>query len=522
MRRRTFCKAAVMLAAEALAPHAAAQTTAAVTEKAVVGSIVPDDYYDMTFCSIYSAEDVTHAFYYSESFFEHSAQEYDHELALATLGVTSAALNTAESDKRCWLDGAQGRENNIEQAYRTLGFSNLQFLGYDKNLNTLEDVEGCALAQKTVEKDGRRTTIFAVMLRPTVYGSEWASNLNLGESGGHQGFIAAADRLFVPIKEYMDTAARNMELGTVKVWLGGYSRGAALANLLAAKLHKIMPEIPETNIFAYAFAVPSSLTSADRPDLQQDYDNNHTRKGLLKDTWGKSNIFNFISSGDLVSRVMPERWGYHRNGNDRFLPSTVRAGELQALDAAGKDFGSEPFVISKIATKEEADAVVDALLKVCMNQKTYHEKYEAAFMDMIRCGLMRSEEEVTQGVILDDEAVIARLRSLPNIKEMAWSKVLRCVMTASAMSRPILERFGTAVPLRAQQIVIPVLAVGLCYEVETEVLKLAAYYMVGIVSVKGRPDDALRAVLCHCQENYIALMEYYGPEEHGMEAYTRK
>ena len=27
---------------------------------------------------------------------------------------------------------------------------------------------------------------------------------------------------------------------------------------------------------------------------------------------------------------------------------------------------------------------------------------------------------------------------------------------------------------------------------------------------------------CHYPENYITLMEYYDPAEHGMEAYTRK
>ena len=49
--------------------------------------------------------------------------------------------------------------------------------------------------------------------------------------------------------------------------------------------------------------------------------------------------------------------------------------------------------------------------------------------------LTRSEEEVADGVILDDEAVMARLRSMPNIRQMDWSRVLHCVMTASAMSR---------------------------------------------------------------------------------------
>ena len=105
---------------------------------------------------------------------------------------------------------------------------------------------------------------------------------------------------------------------------------------------------------------------------------------------------------------------------------------------------------------------------------------------------------------------------------MSWTKVLRCVMTASAMSRPILEQVGAIVPLRAQQVVVPVLAVGLCYEVESDVLRMLVYYILSLMSVNSPADSVLRAAFCHYPENYITLMEYYDPAEHGMEAYTRK
>lgn len=117
---------------------------------------------------------------------------------------------------------------------------------------------------------------------------------------------------------------------------------------------------------------------------------------------------------------------------------------------------------------------------------------------------------------------MARLRSMPNIRQMDWSRVLRCVMTASAMSRPILERVGAIIPLQARQIVIPVLAVGLCYEVETDVLKLLVYYIISLMSVNSPADSVLRAAFCHYPENYITLMEYYDPAEHGMAGYTRR
>ena len=45
----------------------------------------------------------------------------------------------------------------------------------------------------------------------------------------------------------------------------------------------------------------------------------------------------------------------------------------------------------------------------------------------------------------------------------------------------IRDRVGAIVPLRAQQVVVPVLAVGLCYEVESDVLKLLVYYILSLM-----------------------------------------
>ena len=101
-----------------------------------------------------------------------------------------------------------------------------------------------------------------------------------------------------------------------------------------------------------------------------------------------------------------------------------------------------------------------------------------------------------------------------------WT-IARSVWAASRMSRPILERFGQNVPLLAQQIIIPVLAVGLCYGIESNIVRIMAQYIVKLVSMRGELDSVLRAAYCHEGENYLALMEYYAPEEHGMEPFTR-
>ena len=298
---------------------------------------------------------------------------------------------------------------------------------------------------------------------------------------------------------------------------------SAVANLLAGRINKELPEIDRKNVFVYTFATPVALTAASYPDYQLDYDNNHNADGSLKESWGESNIFNIISSGDIVPHLLPEEWSFHRNGNDRFLPSTRNEEELEDLNEMGKnDFGPTPLDFSWLATDKETDEVMLRMEEYFISRENYHEKYEAALMDMIQCAFIRSEEEVTQNKVLDDGEVIQRLRTLTHLKNMDYWKISRAVWAASTMSRAVLKRVDAEnIPIRAQQIVVPILAVGLCYGLESEAVSLIAKYILMFVAMKSAPDDAIRAAFCHHCENYIALMEYYAPSEHCMEATTR-
>lgn len=523
MKRRAFCRTlAAALAAGTLSPRAAAQAVLPQPEEAVVGRAVPEDRYPITFRSDLSMQDCVHEFYYSDALLSHSALEYDHALALATLGMTSACACSYASDARYWVDGDAGRQANIAAALDALGFANQRFLNYDHSLNIPVGTAACAMGQKTLVRDGEPETLFAVFLAGGGYGAEWVSNLIVGSEGGHAGFLSAVDPLFEQIKAYLDEAAQARELGTIRLWMGGYSRGSIVANMLAAKLGRELPQLTPERMFVYNFATPAALTIADRPDLQQDFDYNHAADGTLKAEWDKSNLFNLIASADLVPRVMPEVWGFHRNGNDRFLPATVRAEELAALDAMGADFGPVPLEFKDLATAEDTDALLQTVLKICPTRQTYAEKYEAVFRDIVQAAFTRSQEEVEDGKILSDREIVARLCAMDGMKQFRRCKVRSCVKAASVMSRPVLASLGDVVPLQAQQIVIPVLAVGLCYGIEADVVKLLAYYLISLIAVRGPLDSVLRAAFCHFPENYIALMEYYDPSEHGMQEYTRR
>ena len=521
MKRRDFCKGlAVTLAAGALAPAAALPQAGAAT--ALVGRAVPDDYYTLWYRSERNGTDLRHDYYYSDSLFDHAATEYDNQLALVSLGMAAATGGPWESDQRYWMEGEVGRADYIRDALAKLGFAEVELFNYDHSLNEAPDTVACAVARKTLVRGDRPVTVIGVFARSSGYGAEWAANFHAGPGSAHTGFVAAARQLAGKIRGYVQASAKRQPLGTLKLWMGGYSRGGGVTNLVAARLPAVLPQLERKNTYVYTFAAPAALTAADCPDLQQDHDNNHAADGRLKKDWGTSNIFNIVSSGDAVPRVLPAEWGFYRNGNDRFLPSTVIPEELQALNDRSAGMEGTPIDFGRLAVTEETDAVLQSMLSLFCDRQTYYKDYEDAMRCMLQCATTRTEEEVTRGIVRDDAAVVAQLRSMELMQRFPQEKVERCVQAASALSRPVLEKLGSAVPLQAQQIVIPMLAVGLCFELQPETVQLVADFVLSTITVKGQLRGILKTVMCHFVENYMTVLEAYDPADHGMEPYTRR
>ena len=453
-------------------------------------------------------------FTYSDEYFTQTGYNYRQDLATVTMAMCFAAGNVA--------DPARYKEGpaNLIDFFDQIGFKDFE-ANRDYTERPGRNTFGVGIANKVIYIDGEKYTVIGIGLRGCGYYAEWAGDLNVGLEGDHTGFAICRDTALAFLKDYL---AKHTEItGKVKLWCTGYSRGAAVANLLAARVNKELPGLERENVFVYTFATPVALGPQDYPDLQQDYDNNHNADGSLKESWGESNIFNIISSGDIVPHLLPEEWSFHRNGNDRFLPSTRNEEELEDLNEMGKnDFGPTPLDFSWLATDKETNEVMLSMEEYFISRENYHEKYEAALMDMIQCAFIRSEKEVTQNKVLDDGEVIQRLRTLTHLKNMDYWKISRAVWAASTMSRAVLKRVDVEnIPIRAQQIVVPILAVGLCYGLESEAVSLIAKYILMFVSMRSAPDNAIRAAFCHHFENYIALMEYYAPSEHCMEATTR-
>ena len=234
--------------------------------------------------------------HFSEKFFEKSAYEYNHALAQLTLGVVLSGFSK-DQDAR-WgetsADAAKDRRSNIEEAYKQMGFIiPANYFHYDIKLNETKDKVAYSIAKRPLSTG---ETLIAVVVRGGGYGGEWSSNFNVGTGEQfHDGFNKAAQEVYGSAVEAIQ--ATN---GKVKLWITGYSRGAAVANLFSAKIddyaqssNKVSPD----GIFAYTFATPQGVTKRGNASAK-----------LYK------NIFNIINPGDPVAEVAMTKWGFTRYG----------------------------------------------------------------------------------------------------------------------------------------------------------------------------------------------------------------
>lgn len=255
--------------------------------------------------------------------------------------------------------------------------------------------------------------------------------------------------------------------------------------------------------------------------MQQDYDNNHAADGRLKKDWGTSNIFNIVSSGDVIPRILPAEWGFYRNGNDRFLPSTVIPAELQALNDRSAGMEGTPMDFGRLAVSEETDAVLRSMLDLFCDRQTYYEDYEDAMRCMLQCATTRTEEEVTRGIVRDDAAVVAQLRSMELMQRFPQEKVERCVQAASALSRPVLESWAARCRCRRSR------SSSLCWRWACALScsrRRCSWWQTCPVHHhgKGAAERHFKDRVVPLSGNYITVLEAYDPADHGMTPYTRR
>ena len=257
--------------------------------------------------------------------FAPSSEQFDLELA-------QTALQIAEM---CYLPSMQASVLSVG-GYRQVGLYNM-----DRTQDDSRHVAAYALYDRTME-DGRTEVILAI--RGTGDG-EWKLNLDLMPSGNYdlpyaENFVLAAEDILSTHQEYLDKLVSPTFLIT------GHSRGAAVANILGARL---TDRFYAENVYVYTFATPRTVRG-EYPVY--------------------TNIFNVINPADLVTYLPFPQWGFQRYGIDVELPvedeallPTVQAAYEQRTDQTGA-------FVSTLGKTAETKKIMDAMASLAPDLET--------------------------------------------------------------------------------------------------------------------------------------------------------
>lgn len=235
--------------------------------------------------------EVSYTFDYDDGWFLEDNGAYDHELAKMSIRAAMAAFNS---------DTEQAGGDN---AYYIKAL--MDKLGYDYDDDSIQYPDptrytiGYAIGSKDISDD---TSVIMVAVRGGGYAAEWHNNVVVGKNGDHQGFDEASIQVGDGIGAYID--AHKSELKpNIKVWLVGFSRAAAVANLAAADLcDGFIDEISSDDVFAYCFACPQGTVDPNAGSSKY------------------SGIKNIVNPIDLVPKVAMSDWGFTRYGATYYLP----------------------------------------------------------------------------------------------------------------------------------------------------------------------------------------------------------
>ena len=306
--------------------------------------------------------------YYSDEYF--SASAYTYNPSLATMSISFAMSAFASEDQSRYANKSINARNLLKE----IGVAESAI---DTNewftLRPETDSIGVVSGSKPVTVNGEIYTLIAVAMRGGGYGREWASNFTIGESGQHNGFDTAKNNVLDYLKTYI---AEQKISGPVKFWLTGFSRAAAVANLVSGELDKgydfgaDIAYTPE-DVYAYCFEPPAGALVDDVRNQSVYY-----------------NIFNIVNQSDPVPFVAPSSLGFARYGIDRYLPSaqassnylTERAAMLRiynALDGSAPydvdNFRMQRLNLKNLFSKEKS--VVEEDLKNNYSQGVYLSNY---------------------------------------------------------------------------------------------------------------------------------------------------
>lgn len=265
-------------------------------------------------------------YWYSDSYFNRSATRYNPSLATMSLCLELSTWSSFEkenwyepsnnpNDADFWQDKLFNVKSlllgmpNGEEGYTGIGFSDFKANNFWQAAPTKDSIGVCAARKLIPTSSGENYTLIALVVRGGGYGAEWASNFTIGKSGEHDGFATARDNVLDFLGSYISSLNLGENEKKIKIWVTGYSRAGATANMVAGALdsYHSLPDGATTSIddiYCYTFEAPQGAV---RSNLNGNF----------------SNIFNVLNLNDLVPLVAPYSWDFARYNyqKDKILPS---------------------------------------------------------------------------------------------------------------------------------------------------------------------------------------------------------
>ena len=208
------------------------------------------------------------------------------------------------------MDDPHSIDTNIKYLMAGTDKNSLEFTNYessypDPKTNTI----GYAISSKNIKNSAGKTgSLLMVTVRGGGYMDEWGGNFDLGTKDEHQGFNEAALQVRDGIKKYVEKYKDKLPY-ELKVWISGYSRGAATTNRVAKMLDDGAVEgLTRDNIYAFCFECPQNTTK--------------TQSYVESDKY--KNIVSIVNSVDLVPKVAMSGFEFKRYGTVYQLPN-IRA-----------------------------------------------------------------------------------------------------------------------------------------------------------------------------------------------------
>lgn len=239
---------------------------------------------------------------YDENWFFTPSTTYQH-------GLTKMSIRGAVAGYGV-MDDLHSIDTNIKYLMVETDKNSLEFTNYessypDPKTNTI----GYAISSKNIKNSAGKTgSLLMVTVRGGGYMDEWGGNFDLGTKDEHQGFNEAALQVRDGIKKYVEKYKDKLPY-ELKVWISGYSRGAATTNRVAKMLDDGAVEgLTRDNIYAFCFECPQNTTK--------------TQSYVESDKY--KNIVSIVNSVDLVPKVAMSGFEFKRYGTVYQLPN-IRA-----------------------------------------------------------------------------------------------------------------------------------------------------------------------------------------------------